>query len=44
MEACVERIESGLMFSLLFSPGPGVEVRDEQEDQLGSGLAGATDI
>ncbi len=44
MEARVEREESGSMFSLLFSPGPGIEVLDEQEDQLSSGSNGATGI
>lgn len=44
MEARVERVASGSMFSLLFSPGPGIEVLDEQEDQLSSGSNGATGI
>lgn len=44
MEARLQRVESGSMFSLLFSPGPGIEVRDEQEDQLSSGSNGATGI
>jgi len=34
MEARVERVESGPILSLLFSPGPGIEVLDEHEDQL----------
>jgi hypothetical protein len=37
MERRVERVESGPMLSLLFSPRPGIEVLDEQEDQLSSG-------
>jgi hypothetical protein len=37
MEARVERVKSGPMLSLLFSPRPGIEVLDEQEDQLSSG-------
>jgi hypothetical protein len=44
MEARVERVASGSMFYLLFSPGPGIEVLDEQEDQLSSGSNGATGI
>ncbi len=44
MEARVERVASESMFSLLFSPGPGIEVLDEQEDQLSSGSNGATGI
>jgi len=44
MEARVKRVTSGSMFSLLFSPGPGIEVLDEQEDQLTSGSNGATGI
>lgn len=44
MEARVERVASGSVFSLLFSPGPGIEVLDEQEDQLSSGSNGATGI
>lgn len=44
MEARVERVASDSMFSLLFSPGPGIEVLDEQEDQLSSGSNGATGI
>ncbi len=44
IEARVERVESGSLFSFLFSPGPGIEVRDEQEDQLTSGSNGATGI
>ena len=44
MEARVEREESGSMFYLLFSPGPGIELLDEQEDQLSSGSNGATGI
>ena len=35
MEARVERVASESMFSLLFSPGPNIEILDEQEDQLG---------
>ena len=44
MEARVERVESGPMLSLLFSPRPGIEVLDEQEDQLSSGSNGAIGI
>jgi hypothetical protein len=44
MEARVEREESGSMFSFLFSTGSGIEVIDEQEDQLSSGSNGATGI
>jgi hypothetical protein len=35
MEARVERVAFGSIFSLLFSPGPSIEILDEQEDQLG---------
>lgn len=35
MEARVERVAFGSIFSLLFSPGPNIEILDEQEDQLG---------
>jgi hypothetical protein len=44
MEARVERVESGPMLSLLFSPRPGIEVLDEQEDQLSSDSNGAIGI
>ena len=35
IEARLERVASGSIFSLLFSPGPSIEILDEQEDQLG---------
>jgi len=35
MEARVERVAFGSIFSLLFSPGLSIEILDEQEDQLG---------
>jgi hypothetical protein len=35
MEARVERVAFGSIFSLIFSPGPSIETLDEQEDQLG---------
>ena len=35
MEARVERVAFGSIFSLLFSPGPSIEILDEQEDELG---------
>ena len=35
MEARVERVAFGSIFSLLFSLGPSIEILDEQEDQLG---------
>jgi hypothetical protein len=35
MEACVERVASGSIFSLLSFPGPSIEILDDQEDQLG---------
>jgi hypothetical protein len=35
MEARAERVASGSIFSLHFSPGPSIEILDEQEDQLG---------
>jgi hypothetical protein len=44
MEARVERVESGPMLSLHFWPRPGIEVLDEQEDQLSSGSNGAIGI
>jgi hypothetical protein len=44
MEARVERVAFGSIFSLLFSPGPSIEILDEQEDQLSSGSNGATGI
>ena len=44
MEARVERAESGSAFSLLFDRGAGIEVLDEQEDQLSTGDNGATGI
>ncbi len=44
MEARVERAWSGSVFSLLFSPGVGLEAVDEQEDQLSAGVDGATGI
>ena len=44
MERRVERVESGPMLSLLFSPRPGIEVLDEQEDLLSSGSNGAIGI
>jgi hypothetical protein len=44
MEARVERAESGSAFSLLFDRGAGIEVLDEQEDQLSTGENGATGI
>jgi hypothetical protein len=49
MEARVERVAFGSIFSLIFSPGPSIEILDEQEDQLGrpqlsSGSNGTTGI
>ena len=44
MEARVERAESGSAFSLLFDRRAGIEVLDEQEDQLSTGENGATGI
>ncbi len=44
MEARVERVAFGSIFSLLFSPGPSIEILDEQEDQLSSGSNGETGI
>jgi hypothetical protein len=38
MEARVERVAFGSIFSLLFSPGPSTEILEEQEDQLKLGL------
>ena len=35
MEARAERVAFGSIFSLLFSPGPSIEILEEQEDQLG---------
>ena len=40
IEAQVERAGSGSMFSLLFDRGAGIEVLDEQEDQLSTGENG----
>jgi hypothetical protein len=44
MEARVERAQSGSAFSLLLDRGAGIEVLDEQEDQLSTGENGATGI
>lgn len=44
MEARVERVGSGSVFSLIFDQGAGIEVLDEQEDQLSTGENGATGI
>ena len=44
LEARVERAESGSAFSLLFDREAGIEVLDEQEDQLSTGENGATGI
>jgi hypothetical protein len=44
LEARVERAESGSAFSLLFDREAGIEVLDEQEDQLSAGENGATGI
>lgn len=44
MEAQVERVGSGSVFSLLLDRGAGIEVLDEQEDQLSTGENGATGI
>jgi hypothetical protein len=44
MEARVERAGSGTVFSLIFDQGAGIEVLDEQEDQLSTGENGATGI
>ena len=44
MEAQAERVRSGSMFSLLLDRGAGIEVLDEQEDQLSRAENGATGI
>ncbi len=44
MEARVERVGSGSVFSLLLGGGSGIEVVDEQEDHLSRGENGATGI
>jgi hypothetical protein len=44
MEARVERAGSGSVFSLIFDQGAGIEVLDEQEDQLSTVENGATGI
>ena len=44
MEARVERMESGSVFSWIFGGEAEIEVLDEQEDQLSGGENGATGI
>ena len=44
LEARVERVGSASVLSLLFDRGAGIEVVDEQEDQLGAGDNGAIGI
>ena len=42
MEACLERLESGSVFSWILGGGAEIEALDEQEDQLSGGEDGAT--
>ncbi len=44
MEARVRRAESGSMFCMFFGEEAGLEVLDEQEDQLSKAENGATGI
>ncbi len=44
MEARVQRAESGSVFRMLFGEESGIEVLDEQEDQLSKSEDGATGI
>lgn len=44
MEARVQRVESGSLFRMFFGEEVGIEVLDEQEDQLSTAENGATGI
>lgn len=44
MEARIERVWSGSVFSLFFRRSAGLEALDKQEDQLSAGEGGATGI